>query len=164
MARMDARMDGPTTTNLTLAALGGGTLLVRVGFGWYIGGMARAKNAAGAVLRNLADLAVAVLFFWAIGMAILNGSAGMILDVRNHATSTQFVQLALILIATAPLTGAALERCRFFPMLAAPALLGGFIVPLCGHWAWHGWLQRLGFFDAAVSAVLHVTGGLAAFA
>src|SRR5256712_361582 len=48
--------------------------------------------------------------------------------------------------------------------LAAPALLAGIIVPLCGQWAWHGWLQRLGFFDAGGAAVLHVTGGVAAFA
>src|SRR5207245_8678992 len=41
----------------------------------------------------------------------------------------------------------------------------GIVVPICGQWAWNGgWLQRIGFFDAAGSAVLHVTGGAAALA
>src|SRR5207244_146120 len=140
-----------------------GALLVRVGLGWYAAGASRSKNAAGAVLRIVADFAVVVLVFWAVGMAIMNSSAGMLFDVRNRAGPVQLVQVVLVLIATAPVSGAMLERCRFFPMLAAPVLLGGIVVPLCGRWAWNGgWLQRLGFFDAGGAAVLHVAGGACA--
>ena len=149
--------------NLTLTALAGGALLIRVGLGWYAAGASRSKNAAGAVLRNVADLAVAVLVFWAVGMAVMNGYPAFLFDAKGEAGVTQFVQMVMVLIATAPVMGATLERCPFLPTLAPPALLAGLVVPLAGHWAWDaGWLQRLGFFDAAGASVLHVAGGTCA--
>jgi Amt family ammonium transporter len=158
-------------TRLAVAALACGALLVRVGFGWHAAGSVRAKNAAGVVLRSVADLAVAVLAFWAIGSAILNASGtvlglelGRLFDINGKAGLAQFVQITLILIGTAPVIGAVAERGRFFPMLAMPALLAAIVIPIAGQWAWNGgWLQKqLGFYDAAGASVLHVTGGLAA--
>ena len=142
-----------------------GALLIRVGTGWYSTGQSRSKNAAGAALRNATDMAVAALAFWAVGAAIMNRDAGLIFDAKAHAMSQQFVQLALVLIATAPVVGAVAERSKFFPMLAAPALLAAVVVPLAGRWAWnHGWLQRMGFIDVAGASVIHVAGGLCAAA
>jgi Amt family ammonium transporter len=152
-------------TDMLPIVLACGALLVRVGWGWYAAGASRAKNAASTTLRNLADLSVAVLVFWAIGMAILNRSAGLLFAAKYHPGPAQFVQMVLVLIATAPAGGAALERCRFLPALASPVLLGGIIVPLAGLWTWqNGWLQRLGFFDAAGASVIHVAGGAGALA
>ncbi len=158
-------------TKLSIAALACGAILVRVGIGWYAAGSVRSKNAAGAVIRSVGDLAVSVLAFWAIGAAILNAQGmvfglepGRLFDINGKAGLGQFVQVALVLIGTAPLMAAAGERGRFFPMLLLPLLLAGIVIPVVGQWAWNGgWLQKhLGFFDAAGSSVLHVTGGLAA--
>jgi Amt family ammonium transporter len=150
---------------LVVVCLACAALLIRVGMGWYAAGQSRSKNAAGAALRNATDLAVAALAFWAFGAAIMNGDAGLIFDARGRATSKEFVQLVLVLIATAPVTGAVAERSKFFPALAAPALLAAIVVPLAGRWAWNGgWLQRIGFVDIAGASVIHVAGGLCAAA
>ena len=145
-------------------------LLIRVGAGWYATGQSRAKNAAGAALRNATDVAVAALAFWAVGAAVWSGDAGLLFDARGRAGSQQLVQLVLVLIATAPIVGATAERSKFFPMLAAPALLGAVIVPLAARWTWGGgagaggWLHRLGYVDYAGASVIHVAGGLCAAA
>src|SRR5688500_3495783 len=118
---------------LPMLLLACGALLIRVGMGWYAAGQSRSKNAAGATLRNAIDLAVAALAFWAFGAAIMNGYAGLIFDAKGHAGAAQFVQLVLVIIATAPVVGAVAERSRFFPSLVAPALLGGVIVPVAGR-------------------------------
>src|SRR4051812_46264230 len=154
-------MDGELLTALVASI----ALLVRVGLGWYAAGLSRSKNAAGAVLRNAIDFAVAALAFWAIGAAIFSGDAGHLFLARSgFASTTTFVQLVLILIGTAPVAGAIMERAKFFPMLAIPALLGGIIIPLCGRWVWAdgGWLRRMNFFDVGGASVLHVPGGVAA--
>jgi Amt family ammonium transporter len=154
-------MDGELLTVLVASV----ALLVRVGLGWYAAGLSRSKNAAGAVLRNAIDLAVAALAFWAVGAAILSGDAGHLFLARSgFASTTTFVYLVLILIGTAPVAGAIMERAKFFPMLAIPALLGGIIIPICARWAWTdaGWLRRMNFFDVGGATVLHVAGGVAA--
>src|SRR4051794_30484337 len=120
----------PSGINVMFLALACAALVIRVGLGWHAAGAARAKNAAAAVLRSVADFAVAVLLFWAVGMAILNRSVGYLFDAKNLAGPQQLVQLVLVLIATAPAGGAMMERCRFFPSLAASAILAAVIVPL----------------------------------
>jgi Amt family ammonium transporter len=158
-------MDGSGVVQVLLIVFACGALLIRVGAGWYAAGQSRSKNAAGAALRNAADMAVAALAFWALGAAIMNGDAGLIFDAKGRASSQQLAQLVLVLIATAPVVGAAAERSRFFPVLAAPALLAAIVIPLAGRWAWNGgWLQRMGFVDVAGATVIHVTGGLCAAA
>ena len=164
----------PTTSSLLIIALACGALLIRVGLGWYSTGMVRAKSAGGAAVRNVTDLAVAVLAFWAIGAAVMNYGgrmplgldAGLIFDARGGENWLTFPQLVLVLIATAPVAGAVAERCKFLPLLAVPALLAAVVVPVAAHWAWgeHGWLHRMNFFDAAGASVLHVTGGACALA
>ncbi|MEA2709473.1 MAG: ammonium transporter, Amt family, partial [Phycisphaerales bacterium] len=154
-----------SSLHLMLVVFACGALLIRVGMGWYSTGQSRSKNAAGAALRNAMDLAVAALFFWAFGAAIMNRDAGLIFDAKGVATSRQFVQLVLVLIATAPIVGAVAERSKFFPILVAPALLAAVVVPLAARWAWNdGFLQRNGFIDVAGASVIHVTGGLFAAA
>ncbi len=94
--------------NMVILLLACGALLIRVGMGWYGAGMVRGKNGASAVFRGVIDISVASLAFWAIGAAILNGGhsvfgieAGLIGDAKNLATNATFLQLALVLIATA---------------------------------------------------------------
>ncbi len=147
---------------LLLAVLACAALLIRVGMGWYAAGLSRSKNAAGAVLRNVCDMAVAAIVFWAIGAAMMNGDAGLLFDAKGRAGNVQFLQIVLVLIATAPTSGAVSERCRFFPMLVAPLLLAGLIVPIAGNIAWSGFLHRMGFVDIAGASVIHVAGGLCA--
>ena len=162
----------PSLDQVAILGLACGALLVRVGLAWSTVGLARAKFAASTAVRSIADIAIASLAFWAVGSAIQNRQWGQLFDANGLAGYTQFLQLALVLIATAPLVGALGERCRLLPVLLAPAVLGGVIIPLCARWTWGahgnagsiavkgGWLHHLGFFDAAGAAVLHFSGGL----
>src|SRR5215813_2041708 len=57
---------------LAIVACAAGILLVRIGLALYTCGLVRAKNAGGALLRHVADLCLAALAFWLVGMAILD--------------------------------------------------------------------------------------------
>jgi Amt family ammonium transporter len=164
-------MDGGI--ELIVVSLACGALLIRVGFAWCAAGAARSKNAGGAAMRSVIDLAVTALAFWALGAAIMNGGGavlglqpGLLSDVRGEASASTFVQLVLVIIGTGPVAAAMAERSRFFPLLATPAILGAIVIPICGHWVWNaqGWLARLHFVDIAGASVLHVVGGIFALA
>ena len=152
-------MDAPVLILLAAVAL-----LVRVGMAWYATGLSRSKNAAGAVLRNVLDFCVATLVFWAIGAAVFAGDAALIADHKGRANSTTFLNLVLVLFASAIPVGAAGERSKLLPLGAVSLLMAGGIIPAAAHWAWTGWLHRLGYLDAAGAGVIHLAAGAAALA
>ena len=137
-----------------ITALAVTALLTRVGFALYNAGLVRAKNAASAVMRVLADFGFATLAFWLIGAALMFqlqtpwfGIRPEILFWRNPATIgslrlSLFISLTMLLTATPAVAGALGERVRFWPLCAASAALGGFVLPVAGNWAWTGWLAR----------------------
>ena len=51
-------------------------LLMTPALAFFYGGLVRAKNAGGTLLRHIADLSLATLAFWAIGMAVLQAPYG----------------------------------------------------------------------------------------
>jgi Amt family ammonium transporter len=150
---------------------GAAALLLRVGLGLYLAGISRAKNSAGIVMRAACDLFVAVLAFWAIGAAIFlqdrNGffaiSGSLVFSSGTAAGPVMFLA-AVVAIAGGAVVGAVAERSKFFPMLAASVLLGAFVVPVAGKWAWSGWLARIGFTDVGGASFIHLAGGLTALA
>ncbi len=152
-------MDAPIVILLAAVAL-----LVRVGMAWYATGLARSKNAAGAVLRNVLDFCVATLAFWAIGGAIFVGDVGLIADHAGRANSTTFLNLVLVLFGSAIPIGAAGERSKLLPLGAVSFLMAGVIAPVAAYWAWTGWLHRLGYVDAAGAGVIHLAAGMGALA
>ena len=43
-------------------------------------------------------------------------------------------------------------------------IMSGFLYPISAGWAWNdGWLQRIGYYDAAGSGCVHIVGGTAGF-
>ncbi|HET6251662.1 MAG TPA: hypothetical protein VFE47_28510 [Tepidisphaeraceae bacterium] len=155
----------------TFIILGALALLTRAGFALYAGGLVRAKNSAATVMRLLADLSISVVAFWAIGAAILfqrnNQWLGILRDllVGIHTERSVvpfaliFVRLAMILTATGLVAGALAERCKFWPLCAASAVLAGFVLPATCGVTWTGWLAMHGFVDLAGGSALHVAGG-----
>jgi Amt family ammonium transporter len=75
-------------------------------------------------------------------------------------------QLAFAGTALTIVSGAMSERTGFIPYLTASILIGLFIYPVFGHWAWgnlffsdnQAWLADLGFIDFAGSTVVHSVG------
>jgi ammonium transporter, Amt family len=153
----------------TIVLLGTALLVMRVGQALYTSGMCRSKNAAGAVLRAVADLCVATLAFWALGASILGQRSNGIFAVdpglllgASGMTGETFFTAAMVLLATGAAGGALAERSKFLPACAASALLAGFIVPVAGRWAWGGWLGRWGFHDVAGASAIHISAGACA--
>ncbi len=139
-------------------------LLVRVGLAWYATGLARSKNAAGAVLRNLLDFCMATLAFWAVGAAIFAGDPGLFFDHLGHADFTTFFHLVLVLFASSIPIIAGGERSKLFPLGAVSFLVAGVIVPVAAYWAWTGFLARMGYLDEAGASVIHLAAGMSALA
>ena len=79
-----------------------------------------------------------------------------------------FMDTALTIV-----TGTAAERWKYAAFMVSSFMLGAFIYPLFGNWAWGGgWLANLGgnfglgkgYCDFAGSGVVHAVGGLSALA
>jgi Amt family ammonium transporter len=155
-----------------LVLLGMAVLLLRVGLAVYVIGVTRAKNSAGAAMRAVCDLCVAVLAFWAVGAALFSQTANGVLGMRTSLlfarTPTDagavFFLACVAAVASGIVPGAVGERSRFLPLLTAPLLVAGVVMPVCGNWAWQGWLRQLGFVDVAGGSWVHVAGGVCAAA
>jgi ammonium transporter, Amt family len=148
-----------------------GALLIRLGYAVHAAGMARSKNSAGAVMRQLCDLCVALLSFWAVGYSIVsvgNGVFGFawreLLGPSNPADpDVNFAPLALaMLIGVGIVPGVLAERARFWPSLAISALSGALIFPLAMLWTGTGWLHKMWMVDSRGALSLHLPGAACA--
>ncbi|MDB4297209.1 ammonium transporter [Flavobacteriaceae bacterium] len=143
-----------------------GFTLVEVGF-------TRSKNAGNIIMKNLMDLIVGSLGFWAIGYTIMYGDTigGFIgtpelfsdfgggLDFYNLFFQTVFAATAATIVS-----GAVAGRTKFSAYIIFSFIVTVVIYPIAGHWQWQGdgWLSHMGFIDFAGSAIVHSVGGWAA--
>lgn len=140
---------------------------VRVGLMVYAAGVARARAASSALVRQLLDICVSVLAFWAVGLAIVlyTGNPVVGVDVRllvgwsTPAGSDALVYLLGVLLAGGVVVIAMGERSRLMTVPVSAGVMGGVVVPVAAYWMWRGWLAELGVIDAAGAGVIHVTGG-----
>ncbi len=141
-----------------------GFTLVEVGF-------TRSKNAGNIIMKNLMDLIVGSLGFWAIGYTVMYGESigGFIgtpslfynegADMFNLFFQTVFAATAATIVS-----GAVAGRTKFTTYIIFSFIVTVVIYPISGHWQWQGdgWLTKLGFIDFAGSAIVHSVGGWAA--
>ncbi|HEY7089920.1 MAG TPA: hypothetical protein VH518_17620 [Tepidisphaeraceae bacterium] len=154
---------------LWVVVLATAALLVRVGQTLNAFGMARAKNAASAGFRSLADICVATLCFWTIGAAILFQQNNLVIGIQPgqvigwRGLSSNWVgMLAVMLLATGIIGPVLAERSKLSVPLTMAALMAAFMVPLVAFWTRRGWLSELGFIDAGGAAAVHLTPALCA--
>lgn len=151
---------------ILIAALG--PLLMRVGFAIHSAGMARSKNSAGAVMRQLCDLCMAVLVSWAVGYAIVSSGYSFFgiqwrsLFGAADSQESLFLYTVAVLIATGIVPGVLAERGRFWPGLATSALLAAIVIPVAALWVHAGWLGKCGVHDIGGAGWLHLPGALCA--
>ena len=156
-----------------IVACAAGALLARVGLAFYACGLVRAKNAGGTLLRHVADLCIASLAFWAVGIALLRPAGigwietASLFGLRGDNAAAMgagiFLMLAATLLASGIVVGSLSERSRFWPSLAPSILLGGVLVPLSARWCGTtGWLGKMHFHDFAGASFVHLTAGLCA--
>ncbi|HSI36881.1 MAG: ammonium transporter [Phycisphaerae bacterium] len=147
-----------------------GALVIRAGFAVQSAGQVRSKNSAAAIARHLADLCVAVLAFWAVGMAIqFAGNRFLGLEPRllvgwdGVMSTLAFPGVAGVLIATAIVPGVLAERARFWPALWTGVALAAIVVPISRAWTMHtGFLGDMGIPDVLGAISFHWAGAVAA--
>ena len=143
-----------------------------IGFSIQMGGVGGVGNLGGAPPLNTEH--TIVLFGKTLG---LFGQHGLFLTqggTYDVAVMVIFLfQMVFMDTALTIVTGSAAERWKFAAFLVSSFMLGAFIYPLFGNWAWGGgWLATLGtnfglgkgYCDFAGSGVVHSVGGLTALA
>ncbi len=156
-----------------VAAAAALVFLMQAGFSLVEAGLTRAKNGANIVAKNLADMSIGAVFYWAVGAALAYGAtaggfvgtSGFFDPVSNLGDGTQFVfQMVFAATAATIVSGAVAERMKFSGYLIVSVAITALIYPIVSHWQWFGegaWLYDRGYYDFAGSSLVHMTGGVA---
>jgi len=152
---------------------------MQAGFALLEAGLTRAKNAANIMMKNMMDFCIGSLGYWAVGFALMMGTAtgitGLIIGLNGfflwgnaYDVSTiemWFWQMVFCATAATIVSGAMAERTKFSTYCIASLIVSAVIYPIYGHWMWGGgWLSQLGALDFAGSGVVHAVGGFVALA
>lgn len=162
---------------ITLAAIL--VFFMQAGFTLLEIGFTRSKNTGNIIMKNVMDLAVGSVMFWAFGYAIMYGSDLIGGGFFRSSPSEQgylffsaddwynlFFQTVFCATAATIVSGAIAGRTKFSTYLIFSAVLTTLIYPISGSWYWpfddDAWLNVAGFVDFAGSSVVHAVGGAAA--
>lgn len=149
--------------------------LMQLGFAMLETGLVRAKNAANIVAKNVADMSVGAVGYFAVGGALAYstgtflGTSGWFSLEAFGGDGTQFIfQMVFAATAATIVSGAVAERMKFSGYLIMSVAITAVIYPIVTHWHWPltsdvgAWLYELGYHDFAGSSIVHMTGGVAA--
>ena len=173
-----------TLDNVWILVAANLVLFMQAGFSLVEAGMIRAKSVANVMMKNLMDLCLGALAFFAVGFAIafggdmsgigkFIGGSGWFLGegsftYGNLTPFTFFVfQVAFVATAATIVSGGMAERTRFKSYAVYSIVISALIYPVVVRWQWGGgWLYQLStpYHDFAGSSIVHMTGGIAAFA
>src|SRR5689334_1861040 len=172
--RMDSLKTGTDTLFLLLGAAM--VLAMHAGFAFLELGTVRKKNQVNALVKILVDFAVSTVAYFFIGYGIAYGidffaDDGTLASKNGFELVKFFFLLTFAAAIPAIISGGIAERAKFYPQLAATALLVGLAYPLFEGIAWNqkfgfqAWLRAAfseEFHDFAGSVVVHAVGGWAA--
>jgi Amt family ammonium transporter len=171
---MDAFKNGADTLFILLGAIM--ILAMHAGFAFLELGTVRKKNQVNALVKILVDFAVSTIAYFFVGYSLAYGidffgSAETLAAKNGYELVKFFFLLTFAAAIPAIISGGIAERARFYPQLAATALLVGLLYPLFEGIAWNqrfgiqAWLKTAfsaEFHDFAGSVVVHAVGGWAA--
>jgi len=174
-------------TSMWLIVAGCLVFLMQAGFALVEAGLTRAKNIGNIMAKNLADMAIGAIAFWACGFGLafgtdsgsflgtdkffLSGMSESFLGGGDVLQTPSFFFFQVVFAATAVTiaSGAMAERTKFSAYLIFSAVMSGFIYPIVVHMFWQGdgLLSDLNigdarFSDFAGSTIVHSAGGWAA--
>ncbi|XP_071509116.1 putative ammonium transporter 1 [Diadema antillarum] len=151
--------------------------LMQAGFAFLEAGSVRAKNTTNILLKNVLDVCIGAVAYWAIGYAFaFGGQANAFIGYRyfffeglqSENLSHFFFHFVFAATAATIVSGAMAERTEFGAYFIYSSAITGVIYPIVAHWAWsaEGWLANgpngLAYQDFAGSGVVHCVGGTAA--
>jgi len=126
---------------------------------------------ANIAMKNIVDLFVGAIAFWAVGYSLMYGNSisGFVgkltpFYVESNDMHNLFFQTVFCATATTIISGAIAERAKFITYVIFALIFTTLVYPIAGHWIWQtdGWLTQMGFVDFAGSTAVHVMGGFAA--
>ena len=171
---MNALKSAPDTLFILLGAIM--ILAMHAGFAFLELGTVRKKNQVNALVKILVDFAVSTIVYFFIGYSIAYG-VNFFHDAETLAMTSGYELVRFFFLLTfaaaipAIISGGIAERARFYPQLAATAVLVGLVYPFFEGIAWNhhfgvqAWLNAMfsaEFHDFAGSVVVHAVGGWAA--
>lgn len=157
--------------------------LMQAGFGLVEAGLTRAKNVANIMAKNMADMCVGALAFWAVGYGFAFGSGNLIgtdhfflntfgagdFDGLYSGYTPFFFQVVFAATAVTIASGAMAGRTKISGYLIFSAVMTAFIYPVVVHMFWSGegilndiTIGDAAFSDFAGSTIVHSAGGWAA--
>jgi ammonium transporter, Amt family len=157
-------------------------IFMQPGFALVESGFNAAKNTVNILFKNVMDLCIGVLLYYAVGYGIMYGDSilggfmgrggvgiGALTDAPAggvlHPQLDFLFQVAFAATAATIVSGSVAGRMKFSAYLVYSAVLTGLIYPVSGFWKWGGgWLETLGFHDFAGSLLVHAVGGFAGLA
>ena len=156
-------------------------LFMQAGFAMVESGFNSSKNTINILFKNLMDVCVGVLIYFAVGYGLMYpgdagngyfgyagfgiGEAGDAGPGVLHPQVDFLFQVAFAATAATIVSGAVAGRLKFSSHLIYSLILTGIIYPISGYWKWGGgWLDAMGFYDFAGSIVVHAVGGFAGLA
>ncbi len=163
-----------TSTDVLFILLGGIMVLaMHAGFAFLELGTVRAKNQVNALVKILCDFSISTIAYFFVGYAVAYGigffSGADILAEKNGYELVKFFFLLTFAAAVpAIVSGGIAERAKFYPQLAASALIVAFVYPFFEGIAWNqqfgiqSWIKASfgeEFHDFAGSVVVHAVGG-----
>ncbi len=148
-------------------------LAMHAGFAFLELGTVRKKNQVNALVKILVDFSISTVAYFAIGYTVAYGTHFFIgaeqLAAKNGYELVKFFFLLTFAAAIpAIISGGIAERARFYPQLAATAIIVGLVYPFFegivwnGHFGVQAWIKALTgheFHDFAGSVVVHAMGG-----
>ncbi|MBU2882775.1 ammonium transporter [Psychrosphaera sp. B3R10] len=157
-------------------------LIMQAGFLCFESGLTRTKNSINVAMKNLADLVVTFMVWWAIGFGLAFGDSWggtlgtnyffVTIDQNTPELGSFFLfQAMFCATAITIVSGAVAERTRFLAYLFIAVIVASLIYPIFTHLTWggalggdKGYLGNIGFVDFAGSTVVHSLGGWASLA
>ncbi len=165
-------MDLSTTLDILWVIISGILVFfMQAGFTLLEAGLTRSKNMANIAMKNIVDLFVGAIAFWAVGYSLMYGNSisGFVGEITpfyidDNDMHNLFFQMVFCATATTIISGAIAERAKFITYVIFAFAFTTFVYPIAGHWIWQtdGWLTQMGFVDFAGSTAVHVMGGFAA--
>jgi Amt family ammonium transporter len=158
-------------------------LFMQAGFAMVEAGLNAARNTVNILFKNLMDLCVGALLFFAVGFSLMYpgeafeggwfgfGGFGISSEAPTAAAGTLhpqanwLFQVAFAATAATIVSGAVAGRMKFVSYLIYSAFITAVVYPISGFWKWGGgWLNAMGFYDFAGSILVHSVGGFAGLA
>jgi Amt family ammonium transporter len=145
---------------------------MQVGFMLVETGFVRERSMSGIAIKTFLMLLASSLSYSVVGYSMMYGSdvfGGLIgwgPSAHDLGMEWQFYQTGFAAVSATIISGAIAERTTLTINVLIAFVIGGFVYPVVGHWAWasDGCLHQAGFHDLAGSGVVHFLGGMSSAA